>query len=146
MSRLHVPATAALALVVGALASAAAGCGAHRAATTTQPSTQQRPTSCKLNTAQRRAVVLALADIRRLRRIEATITTFSQRGAPGQNTLTGKLMVDLGSAKLPLNTFGHLLHLAKAATRLCGDCSVGLEGEEPFLGNQGGDLAHAACG
>ena len=33
-------------------------------------------------------------------------------------------MVDLGSAKLPLNVFAHLLHLGKAAVSLCGDCSV----------------------
>ncbi len=72
--------------------------------------------------------------------------TFSQHGAPTQNAVTGKFLVDLGSAKLPLNVFAHLLHLAKAAVRLCGDCSVGLEGEEPFLGNQGGDLPHAGCG
>jgi hypothetical protein len=63
--------------------------------------------------------------------------TFSQHGAPGQNAVTGKLMLDLGSAKLPLNVFARLLHLGKAAVSLCGDCSVGLEGEEPVLGNRG---------
>jgi hypothetical protein len=63
--------------------------------------------------------------------------TFSQHGAPSQNAVTGKLMLDLGSAKLPLNVFAHLLHLGKAAVSLCGDCSVGLEGDEPVLGNRG---------
>ena len=68
--------------------------------------------------------------------------TFSQHGAPSQNAVTGKLMLDLGSAKLPLNVFAHLLHLAKAAVRLCGDCLQGLEAEEPFLGNR----VHKRCG
>jgi len=111
--------------------------------------TQSEPRSsapCKLNRAQRRAVSLALADIRRLRRIEASMQTFSQRGARGQNELTGKVMLDLGSAHLPLNVFSRLLHLAKGAVRLCGDCSVGLESEEPVLGNRSGGLSHAACG
>jgi len=71
--------------------------------------------------------------------------TFSQRGAPGQNAVTGKLMLDLGSANLPLNVYSHLLHLGKAAVRLCGDCSVGLEGDEPFLGNRGRNTANP-CG
>jgi hypothetical protein len=93
---------------------------------------------CKLDTAQRRAVARALADIRRLRRIQAPMQTFAQHGAPNQNAVTGKLMLDLGSAKLPLNVFAHLLHLGKAAVSLCGDCSVGLEGEEPVLGNRSG--------
>ena len=92
---------------------------------------------CKLNAGQQRAVVRALADIRRLRRIQAPVRRFSQHGAPNQNEVTGKLMLDLGSAKLPLNVFAHLLHLGKAAVSLCGDCSVGLEGEEPVLGNRG---------
>jgi len=35
-------------------------------------------------------------------------------------------------------------HQAKAAVRLCGDCSTGLETEEPVLGNRG--LNHARCG
>lgn len=60
--------------------------------------------------------------------------TFSQHGAPTQNVVTGKFMLDVGSAKLPLNVRSRLIHLAKAAVSLCGDCSVGLEGDEPFLG------------
>jgi hypothetical protein len=47
------------------------------------------------------------------------------------------LTLDLGSANLPLNVFARLLHLGKVAVSLCGDCSVGLEGEEPVLANQG---------
>jgi hypothetical protein len=155
MSRFPLPAggdppsaTGALALAVAVLGFVAAGCGnsgGHPVASATA-STPRSSTPCKLDRAQRRAVALALADIRRLRRIQAPMQTFSQHGAPTQNAVTGKFLVDLGSAKLPLNVFAHLLHLAKAAVRLCGDCSVGLEGEEPFLGNQGGDLPHAGCG
>jgi hypothetical protein len=62
--------------------------------------------------------------------------TFSQHGAPNQNVVTGKFLIDLGSARLPLNMYSHLLHEAKAAVRLCGDCSQGLEAEEPVLGTR----------
>jgi hypothetical protein len=129
----------ALALAVAVLALLAAGCGnggEHRAAITTA-SAPSAGKPCKLNRAQRRAVARALADIRRLRRIEASMQSYSPHGAPHQNEVTGKLMLDLGSANLPLNVFSRLLHLGKAAVRLCGDCSVGLEGDEPFLGNRG---------
>ena len=54
-------------------------------------------------------------------------------------------MLDLGSTHLPLNVFSRLLHLAKAAVRLCGDCSVGLESDEPYLGNRAGTV-HAQEG
>jgi hypothetical protein len=139
MSALPLPAIAVLAFV-------AAGCssGGHSVARATA-STPRGPMPCKLNASQRRAVALALADIRRLRRIQAPVQTFSQRGAPNQNEVTGKLMLDLGSAKLPLNVYARLLHLGKAAVTLCGDCSVGLEGAEPVLGNRGRSPA-ATCG
>jgi hypothetical protein len=126
----------------------AVGCGnggGHAAATAATASPPKHSARCRLNRSQRRAVARALADIRRLRRIEASMQTFSQRGAPGQNAVTGKLMLDLGSANLPLNVYSHLLHLGKAAVRLCGDCSVGLEGDEPFLGNRGRNTANP-CG
>jgi hypothetical protein len=133
MVRLSVPAAA-----VAVLAFIAAGCGGggHSAATTTtiEP---KGATPCKLTTAQHHTVALALADIRRLRRIQAPVQTFSQRGAPNQETVTGKFMLDLGSTKLPLNVFSRLLHEAKVATRLCGDCGTALESEEPVLGNRG---------
>ena len=92
-------------LAVAALGLVAAGCSngqGHPAAISTA-SAPKRSAPCKLNTTQRRAVALALADIKRLRRIQAPMQTFSQRGAPGQNEVTGKLMLDLGTAKLPLN-------------------------------------------
>jgi hypothetical protein len=139
MSAFPLPAIAVLAFV-------AAGCssGVHPGATAT-PSTPRRPVPCKLNAGQHRAVVRALADIRRLRRIQAPVQRFSQHGAPNQNEVTGKLMLDLGSAKLPLNVYARLLHLGKAAVTLCGDCSVGLEAAEPVLGNRGRSPA-ATCG
>ena len=136
----------ALLIAVAALALLAAGCssgGHHAAATTT--ATPTGPTPCKLNGAQRHTVALAVADIRRLRRIQAPVQTFSRQGAPGQEVLTGKFLLDLGSTKLPTNVFAHLLHVAKAAVSLCGDCGSALETEEPVLGNRG--LSHAqACG
>jgi hypothetical protein len=134
----------ALALAVVALGLLAVGCGSSggHPATTARASTPRSSAPCKLDRAQHRTVARALADIRRLRRIQAPMHTFSQHGAPNQNVVTGKLLLDLGSTKLPLNVFAHLLHLAKAAVKLCGDCSQGLEAEEPFLGNR----VHKRCG
>jgi hypothetical protein len=133
MSRFVAPAVALLAL-------AAAGCssGGHPAATAGSP---ERTTPCKLGRAQHRAIARSLADIRRLRRIQAPSQTFSQHGAPAENTVTGNFLVDLGSAKLPLDVRSHLIHLAKTAANLCGDCLSGLEASEPFLGNR-----EARCG
>jgi hypothetical protein len=143
MSRFPLPragcppaATGALVLALAVLALLAAGCGnggGHPAATATA-GTPSSSAPCKLDRAQRRAVARALVDIRRLRRIQAPVQTYSQRGAPTQNAVTGRFMLDLGSAKLPLNVRTHLIHLAKAAVSLCGDCSQGLEADEPFLG------------
>jgi hypothetical protein len=123
---------ASCAIAVGLLALVAAGCGGHRSAGGLK--------ACELNRAQRRAITLAREDIRRLRRIQAPVQKFTARGAPGQETLTGKFTLDLGSAKLPLNIFSSLLHQAKTATSLCGDCGTALETEEPVLGNRG--LSH----
>jgi hypothetical protein len=139
-------ANGALALAVAALALVAAGCsrdGGHRA--TAPVVTTKISAPCELDKTQRRTVALARADIRRLRRIQAPVQTFSERGAPGQEALTGKFLLDLGSTKLPLNVFSRLLHQAKAATSLCGDCGSGLETEEPVLGTRG--LSHGvSCG
>jgi hypothetical protein len=154
MSRLPVPAAGVapcgagtLALAVAALGLAAAGCGnsgGHSAATATvsAPRTSAR---CKLNRAQRHTVARALADIRRLRRIQAPIQRFSHRGAPNQEVMTGKFVLDLSSTHLPLNVFSHLLHLAKTAASLCGACGQALEADEPFFGNRAG-TAHAQEG
>jgi len=116
----------------------AAGCGdsgGHAAVTAAE--TSSRPAPCKLDKAQRRTVARALADIRRLRRIQEPVQAFSQRGAPNQEVMTGKFELDLGSSHLPPDVFAHLLHLAKTAVNLCGDCSNALEAEEPVLGNRG---------
>ena len=123
-----------------------AGCGnggGRSAATATGGTPSLAP--CKLDRAQRRTVARARADIRRLRRIQAPMQTFSRRGAPTQEVMTGKFELDLGSAHLPPNVFEHLLHLAKTAVSLCGACSQGLETDEPFLGNRAG-TAHAQEG
>jgi hypothetical protein len=134
-------------LAVAPLALVSAGCshnGGRRASSATV-ATPKSSAPCKLNKAQRRTTALARADVRRLRQIQAPVQTFSQRGAPGQEALTGKFLLDLGSAKLPLNVFSRLLHQAKTATSLCGDCGSALETEEPVLGNRG--LSHgASCG
>jgi hypothetical protein len=133
------------ATVVLALGFVAAGCGSsEHPATTASTGAQRASAPCKLSSAQLRGEAKALADIRRLRRIEASMQTFSQRGAPHQEQLTGTFLLDLGSAHLPVDQFSRLLHQAKAAVRLCGDCSTGLETEEPVLGNRG--LGHGRCG
>ena len=139
--------TGALALAVAVLGLVAAGCGnggGHSAATAVV-TTPRSSTPCKLNRAQRHTVARSLADIRRLRRIQAPMRTFSQRGAPNQEVMTGKFLLDLSTTHLPLNVFAHLLHLAKTAVGLCGACSQGLEADEPFLGNRAG-TAHAQEG
>ena len=127
-----------LAVAAAGLAMVAAGCGdsgGHAAVTAAGTSSSLAP--CKLDKAQRRTVALALADIRRLRRIQEPVQRFSQRGAPNQEVMTGKFEMDLGSSHLPPDVFAHLLHLAKTAVNLCGDCSNALEAEEPVLGNRG---------
>jgi hypothetical protein len=127
--------TGPLALIVAVLALVAAGCGKSggHSAVTAAAGTTTTLEPCKLDHAQRRTVARALADIRRLRRIQAPVQTFSQRGAPGQDVMTGKFEIDLGSSHLPPALFTHLLHLAKTAVNLCGACSNALEAEEPVL-------------
>lgn len=144
MSRVFLP--GALALVVAVLGLLAAACGnsGKHPASTAAAGTSPHSTACVFSGAQRRTIAMARADIRRLRRIEARAQTFSERGAPQQETLTGKFLLDLGSSNLPVNVFADLLHRAKAAVRLCGDCSTGLETEEPVLGTRAGHLP--ACG
>jgi hypothetical protein len=143
-ARGHPFATGALALGVAALGLAAAGCGnsGGYAVSTAAALAPRSPAPCVLSGPQRRTVALALADIRQLRRIKTRMRSFSEHGAPNQERLTGKFLLDLGSTSLPLNEFSHLLHLAKTAVNLCGDCSTGLETEEPFLG----DRVHRRCG
>lgn len=136
------------AAVVAVLAVFASGCssgGGHSAATTTATAASSSQ-PCKLTAAQRHTVAVALADIRHLRRIQAPVQTFSQRGASGQEQATGQFLLDLGSTKLPVNVFSRLLHQAKVATRLCGDCGSSLETEEPVLGSRSGLTSGQSCG
>jgi hypothetical protein len=51
--------------------------------------------------------------------------------------MTGRFEMDLGSTHLPRDVFAGLLHRAKTAVNLCGDCSQALEADEPFFGNRG---------
>ncbi len=146
MSRFPAPAAA---LAVTVLAFVAAGCssgGSGPSATTATTGEPSGSAACKLTPAQRRTVALARSDIRRLRRIEAPVQSFSQQGAPHEEQVTGKFLLDLGSSKLPVNVFSRLLHQAKVATRLCGDCGSSLETEEPVLGSRSGLTAGRDCG
>jgi hypothetical protein len=123
-------------LAVAALALAAAGCngGGHHPATTRAAPRRLAP--CKLGRAQHHAIARSLADIQRLRHLQAPVQRFSQHGAPTENTVTGNFLLDLGSARLPLDVRSRLIHLAKTAANLCGDCLSALEASEPFLGNR----------
>jgi hypothetical protein len=131
------------AVVLLALVAAGCGNGGRHAATATVGTS--KASACKLTKAQRHTVALARTDIVRLRRIEAPVQSFSQQGAPHEEQLTGKFLLDLGTTKLPVNVFSHLLHQAKVATRLCGDCGSALETEEPVLGTRSG-MTSAQCG
>jgi hypothetical protein len=136
------------AVAVAILAAFASGCSSgdgHSAASSTA-ATASSSAACKLTAAQHHTVALARADIRHLQRIQAPVQSFSQRGAPGQEQATGQFLLDLGSTKLPVNVFSRLLHQAKVATRLCGDCGSSLETEEPVLGSRSGLTSGQSCG
>ena len=99
--------TGTLALTAAFLALVAAGCGKgseHPGATAAAAGTTTTLAPCKLDRSQRRTVTRALADIGRLRRIQAPVQTFSYRGAPGQDVMTGKFEIDLGSPTLKVDT------------------------------------------
>jgi hypothetical protein len=136
------------ALFVAVLAVFASGCSSGKGHSAANPpaTTASSSAPCKLTAAQRHTVALASADIRHLRRIQAPVQAFSQRGAPGQEEATGQFLLDLGTSKLPVNVFSRLLHQAKVATRLCGDCGSSLETEEPVLGSRSGLTSGQSCG
>jgi hypothetical protein len=100
------------------------------------------PKACHLSAAQRDGIARARADIRRLRRIEAPLHTFSERGTPAQEQVTGQFLTDLTRVKLPIDTRATLIHKAKAAVGLCGLCFQGLEAEEPVISSR---LGEARC-
>jgi len=130
--------------VSGALAVVAcllvAGCGSGGEAR--KAPTPHAAKECRLTVAQKRAVARAQADIRRLRRIQAPLHTFSQRGTPAQERVTGQFLADLTRVRLPIDTRAKLIHLAKAAVGLCGLCFQGLEAEEPVVS---GHLGEPRC-
>jgi hypothetical protein len=108
-----------------ALCFVAAGCGGSRVHATAH--------ACVLTPRQRSAESVALRDIRRLHRLEAPLTTYTQRGTPALEAATNRFLLDLGRVGLPIDTRGRLLHLAKSAVGLCGLCFQALEAEEPVL-------------
>ena len=129
------------ALILVTLALAVAACGADKQHSKSSAAGGLPP--CKLTSAQRHAVALSEADIRRLRKIQAPLTKFSDQGTPAQETMTGRFLMDMGRARLPINERERLLRLAKSAVGLCGQCFQGLEAEEPVLA---GRLGEKRCG
>jgi hypothetical protein len=132
-------------LIVMTVALAVAACGstAKRAA---KPATTATPAvhACKLTTAQKHAVSLAMADIRRLKKIQAPLHKYSDTGTPAQETVTGKFLLDMGRGNLPIDLRGHLIDLAKSSVGLCGQCFQGLEAAEPAV--EGSRFGGKSCG
>jgi hypothetical protein len=128
-------------LILVTLAMAVAACGSTKEHA--KPKASAALPACKLTSAQRHAIALSEADIRRLRKIQEPLTKFSDQGTPAQERVTGKFLMDMGSARLPINERARLLRLAKSAVGLCGQCFQGLEAEEPVLS---GRLGQARCG
>ena len=124
--------------VVACLLAAGCGSGGEARKAPSPPAAKE----CRLTVAQKRAVARAQADIRRLRRIQAPLHTFSQRGTPAQERVTGQFLADLTRVRLPIDTRAKLIHLAKAAVGLCGLCFQGLEAEEPVVS---GHLGEPRC-
>jgi hypothetical protein len=89
--------------------------------------------TCRLSARQRRAVAAAERDIRRLRQLEAPLTTFSEKGSPALQEQTNKVLMDILRVRLPINTQARLLRLAKGAVGLCGLCFGAFEAEEPTV-------------
>jgi hypothetical protein len=132
------------ALILVTLALSVAACGADKEQAKPKPAAPAaglRP--CKLTAAQRRAIALSEADIRRLRKIQEPLTKFSDQGTPAQERVTNKFLLDMGRTKLPINERARLLRLAKGAVGLCGQCFQGLESAEPVLAGRLGD---SRCG
>ena len=132
------------ALILVTLALSVAACGAdkeHAKPKPAAPAAGLHP--CKLTAAQRRAIALSEADIRRLHKIQEPLTKFSEQGTPAQERVTNKFLLDMGRTKLPINERARLLRLAKGAVGLCGQCFSGLESAEPVLA---GRLGESRCG
>src|ERR1044072_1447671 len=125
------------ALILVTLALAVAACGASKEQA--KPKASGALPACKLTPAQRRAIALSEADIRRLHKIQEPLTKFSDQGTPAQERVTGKFLMDMGRARLPINERARLLRLAKGAVGLCGQCFQGLESAEPVVSGRLGD-------
>jgi len=125
------------ALIFVTIALSVAACGADKEHAKPQAAAGLHP--CKLTTAQRHAIALSEADIRRLHKIQEPLTKFSDQGTPAQERVTGKFLMDMGRTKLPINERARLLRLAKGAVGLCGQCFQGLEAAEPVLAGRLGD-------
>jgi hypothetical protein len=128
------------AVILVTLALSVAACGAdkeHATPKSASPAGGLRP--CKLTMAQRHAIALSEADIRRLHKIQEPLTKFSDQGTPAQERVTNKFLLDMGRTKLPINERARLLRLAKGAVGLCGQCFQGLEAAEPVLAGRLGD-------
>lgn len=123
------------ALVVACLLAAGCGGGGEARKAQSPPASKE----CRLSPAQKRGIARAQTDIRRLRRAQARLHTFSERGTPEQERLTGRFLVDLTRVKLPIDTRAKLIHQAKAAVGLCGLCFQGLEAEEPAIAGRLGE-------
>jgi len=126
------------ALILVTLALSVAACGAEKEHAKPAPPSAGLP-PCKLTPAQRRAIALSEADIRRLHKIQEPLTKFSDQGTPAQERVTNKFLLDMGRTKLPINERARLLRLAKGAVGLCGQCFQGLEAAEPVLAGRLGD-------
>lgn len=114
------------------LGAVAAGCGGG------EHMSQAAESVCVLSPKQERAVAAAERDIRRLRRIEAPLTTWSEKGTPALQEGTNTVLLDIGRGELPINTRARLIRLAKSEVGLCGLCFGALEAEEPAVaGRQG---------
>ena len=121
-----------LLLVTVALAVAACGADKRHAATHSEASAGGlKP--CRLTKAQRRSITSAEADIRRLKKIQAPLHTYTEMGTPAQERVTGQFLLDMGRAELPINERARLIRLAKGAVGLCGQCFQGLEAAEPAV-------------
>jgi hypothetical protein len=128
-------------LILVTLALAVAACGASK--DKAKPKATGGLPACKLTSAQRHAIALSEADIRRLHKIQEPLTKFSEQGTPAQERVTNKFLLDMGRTKLPINERARLLRLAKSAVGLCGQCFSGLESAEPVLA---GRLGESRCG
>jgi hypothetical protein len=133
---------AALAVAATALAVTAAGCGGGTPKTTTAATaTSGGVKPCILSPKQRAHAAAARHEIARMHRLEAPLTTWKQTGPVALELAVERFLLDVGG--LPVDLRGSLIHEAKSAVGLCGDCFQALEAEEPVMSNR---LGRSRCG